>query len=131
MPAVLHRADLGDELRSLLELWLPRGMLRNMSIEKETKRSIRWMTFWRVATAVSAVPEDAFDVLAQGMYVGKNIFRELSKALYGLEQEHARRYYALTGLDPARADGDESRYQEIRIAAGDEKRPDFDEDEDD
>lgn len=94
-----------------------------MSIERETKRALRWLTFWRIVTAALGIFEDVFGVLARLAEVGKQFFRELSKASFAIENEHARRYYSLTGLDPARADGDESRYQEIRIVAGDEKRP--------
>lgn len=104
-----------------------------MSVEKETRRALRWMGFWRIVVSGISVFEDLFGVLSNLMLVGREFFRQLSKTAYTFEQEHARRYFALTGLDPARADGDEERYQEIRITAGVEERPSFgfDEDEDD
>ena len=94
------------------------------SIEKQTRKAIRWMSFWRGVTAVLGGFEDVFQALGNLVLAGRNFFAELGRSTYGLEQEHARRYFALTGLDPARADGDDGRYREIRIAAGAEVRED-------
>lgn len=109
---------------------LPESGLR-VSVEKETRRALRWMSWWRVVTACLGLIEDLIRAVENLVQSVRNFFAELAKAAYGHEQDHARRYYALTGLDPARADGDEDRYREIRIAAGDERRieddPDFDE----
>ena len=84
------------------------------------------MTFWRSVTALLAIGEDVFNALARILNAFGAFFQQLSKAAFALEQEHARKYFALTGLDPARADGDDERYMEVRITAGAEERPAWD-----
>jgi len=101
-----------------------RMWVRLMSIEKETRKAIRWMTWWRGVTAFFGIFEDLFKALSNVVRVFEEFFAQLAKSTYALEMEHARKYFALTGLDPARADGDEDRYREVRIAAGAEKRED-------
>jgi hypothetical protein len=93
-----------------------------MSIERETRKAIRWMTFWRGVTAFLGLFEDVLKALANMVRAVENFFAELARGTYALEMEHTRKYFALTGLDPARADGDEDRYREVRIAAGAEER---------
>jgi hypothetical protein len=93
-----------------------------MSVERETRKAIRWMTWWRCVTAFFGIFEDLFKALSNVVRVFEEFFAQLAKSTYALEMEHARKYFALTGLDPARADGDEDRYREVRIAAGAEKR---------
>lgn len=93
-----------------------------MSIERETKRALRRLTLWRITTAFFSLWEDVWQGVARLPHAIASLASECSKASYALEQEHARRYFALTQLDPARADGDDDRYREIRIAAGAEER---------
>lgn len=100
-------------------------------IERETKRALRGMSYWRVVTATLGMFEDLIQALVSAVSAVHKGVSELARVAYMHECEHARRYIALTGLDPARADGDDGRYQEVRIAVGSEDRPEFGEDDDD
>lgn len=98
------------------------------SVERQTSLALRRLTLWRLATAFFSFWEDAWQGLSRLPLAVASAAAECSKATYSLEQEHARRYFALTQLDPARADGDDDRYREIRIAAGVEEREETNED---
>jgi len=99
-----------------------------VSIENETRKALRRLSFWRIVTAFFSLWEDCWQGLSRLPMAIASLASECSKAAYALEQEHARRYFALTQLDPARADGDDDRYREIRIAAGAEEREGTNED---
>lgn len=99
-----------------------------MSVERQTRRSLRWMFLWRLITAFFTLWEEVWVAIGRLPICIASAAGEISKASYAMEQEHARRYFALTQLDPARADGDDDRYREVRIAAGAEEREKEDED---
>lgn len=104
---------------------------RSDSIERQTRRALRRVVLWKTIGNLLMWPERLFSGLATILKDVGRIFDDLSAAVFNLEQDAARRYFALTQLDLARAIGDDDRYREIRVAAGAEEPEEYPDPDDD
>lgn len=92
-----------------------------MNVERQVRRA-RWlMAFWRVVVSVLEVPERVIRAVVTLLHAFADFFAALARIAFTMELDAARRYYALTGLDLAAANGEDDRYRMIRIVAGDEE----------
>jgi hypothetical protein len=84
------------------------------SVEAQVRRSLWRMTFWRIVTMLLLFPVRLFKAIS-------DVFDDLSSATFNFEQDAARRYYSLTGVDLGLAVGEPDRYRTIRMSAGEEE----------
>lgn len=91
-------------------------------MQREASASLRAVALWRVAFALATLVVDLAAVPLTFFGAFHSFAEELQAVCFVFEASHARRYYALTGFDPARAAGDENRYREARVLAGEESR---------
>lgn len=82
-----------------------------MSVERETRKALRRVIFWRITGAVISLPQALVRaVVALFNHIGDTL-DEFEGAIFFLELDAARRYQLLTGLDLAMAAGEDSRYE--------------------
>lgn len=74
-----------------------------MSAEKLVTRQLRRMAFWRVVGDIVAIPRRLLAGIVEAL-------ENLDTAIFYLELDAARQYEQLTGVDMARASGNEFRY---------------------
>jgi len=95
-----------------------------MNVEKEVRRTVRRMVFWRVVCHLLHVPGGVLNA-AQGLLeVFITFFNRLSDTAFYFELEAARRYRLLTGLDLGVAAGYPARYTgltETAVAEAEER----------
>lgn len=85
-----------------------------MSVEREARKALRRMLFWRLVGECFILPQ----VLLSGLQalvggIGR-WFKNLELAFFTMELDAARRYQLLTNLDLGRAMGDGGRYAGLR-----------------
>lgn len=78
-----------------------------MSVEKQVKRAVRRMFFWRLVGDLVSLPRMLF-------YSVSKFFTNVENAVFAMEIDAARQYYGLTTLDLGRAAGDPDRYRGVR-----------------
>ena len=101
-----------------------------MSIERQVRMSLWRLSAWRLVVTLIELPEALFRALATLVHVAETFFSKLSIVAFQMELDAARKYFALTGLDLAKANGDDDRYRAVRIAAGVEEEEEYDAEED-
>jgi len=82
----------------------------SVSIEEQARQALRRIIFYRLLGEVFSLPQfilGGFVSLLVG--IGK-WFNRLELAIFALEQDAARRYILLTGLDLGTATGEPGRY---------------------
>ncbi len=72
-------------------------------VEKEVRRARRSLIWWRLLGDVIGLPKMLLRVLAQWV-------ANVESTVFIMEIDAARRYKALTGVDPGIATGDTDRY---------------------
>lgn len=82
-----------------------------MSIEKQARKALRRVVFWRIVGGVVRLPHALLRALASLLNAVGDLFGEVQDAVMYFELDAARRYQLLTGTDLALASGDESRYE--------------------
>lgn len=102
-------------------------------IEGMSGKAMRRLVAYRVAGAGAELVSELFKSMAKVPGALSDFSAEVGSSIFSLEVEEARRYYTLTGMDPAKCDGDDVRYREVRVLAGDEEELEslFVEDDDD
>ncbi len=84
-----------------------------MSIERETKRALRGVVFWRIVGDGLGIIPKTFAVIAVFFNQLASWARNIEQAIFYMELDSARKYRALTGTDLALAQGDPTRYASI------------------
>lgn len=69
------------------------------------RRALRAVVLWRLAFEIVAIPRRLLQAVVE-------ILDRLEYAVFYYELDAARRYHALTGIDLAKAAGDEHRYED-------------------
>lgn len=85
-------------------------MTENGSIEKQARRALRRMIFYRVLGELMSLPQVIIQPLRGFFKLLGDFFRQMELAIFQLELDAARRYKLLTGLDLPTAAGDPGRY---------------------
>ena len=81
-----------------------------MSIEKQARRALRRMVFWRIAAELLWLPQAVvIGLMAFAQYV-LNWLKSTEMALFYFELDAARRYKLLTGIDLGAASSAPQRY---------------------
>lgn len=77
-----------------------------MSAEKLARRTLRSVALWRFVAELLAAPRRVLQAVVE-------ILDRLENSVFYFELDAARRYHDLTGIDIAKAAGDEHRYAEM------------------
>lgn len=88
-------------------------------VEKQTRRALRGMAFWRVVVIILNLPCYLMSGIIQLCTVIKTWLADLSDAAMYFELDAARRYKALTGLDLGFAVGSPTRYAGLVVGRAD------------
>lgn len=81
-----------------------------MSVEQQARRAMRRLMFYRFLGEVFSLPQFILKALVSVMSCAGQWFNRLEMAVFALEQDAARRYMLLTGLDLGTATGEPGRY---------------------
>lgn len=81
-----------------------------MSVEKEARRALRRVVFYRLLGEVFSFPQVFLRVLSALMLGLCRWFNKVEVTIFCLEQDAARRYMLLSGLDLGTATGEPGRY---------------------
>ena len=80
------------------------------SIEKQAKRALRRMVFWRLVGEILWLPQAVFVGLMAFMQYLLNWLKSVEMTIFYLELDAARRYKLLTGTDLGAASSAPQRY---------------------
>lgn len=90
-----------------------------MSIEKQARRALWRILFWRLTGELFVLPQHLC-AIGQSIFVSLGRwFKALEMAIFSMELDAARRYQLLTGTDLATAAGDPSRYGALNPVTAD------------
>lgn len=81
-----------------------------MSVERQARRALRRMIFWRCVLNLLDLPRDLFRVASSFFAAFADLFDDVSRACFYFELDAARRYRLLTGVDMGVASGTDERY---------------------
>lgn len=79
-----------------------------MNVERQIRRTRRWLVFWRLMGDVIGVPRTLCRALDKCLLM-------FERTIFYLELDAARRYRALTGADLAIGLGEPNRYSGLDI----------------
>lgn len=91
-----------------------------MSVEKQARRALRRVVFWRIVLNFADLPRDLFRAAAAFFGAFADFFDDVSTALFYFELDAAREYRLLSGFDLGVAVGNEERYMGTRPGAWDQ-----------
>lgn len=80
------------------------------STEKQVRKALRRMVFWRIAGELLRIPAAFLNALSIFFQVLVQWISSVEVAIFYFELDAARRYKLLTGVDPAAASGAPARY---------------------
>jgi len=80
------------------------------SIEKQTRRALRRVVFYRILGDCFALPQFILKALVALIAGISRFFNRIEITIFCLEQDAARRYSLLSGLDLGTATGEPGRY---------------------
>lgn len=103
-----------------------------MNLERQARRALRRVVFFRLLAALVAAPADLFSWIAGAFGWLAGLCREAETAVFYFELDAARAYRNVTGFDLGVATGTEERYMGTRPGAWEEavKDEEFDNFED-
>lgn len=81
-----------------------------MSVEKQARRALWRMVFWRMVGELVSLPKALFSVGGMVLEAIAQWFQRVEMALFSLELDAARRYKLLTGVDMGTAMRQPGRY---------------------
>lgn len=88
-----------------------------MSVEKQARRALRRMVFWRLVSDVAEIPYDVCKAIAGLFDVIASFSNKVSLSFFYFELDAAREYRLLTGVDMGVATDNEQRYIGTRPGA--------------
>ena len=81
-----------------------------MSVEKHARRALRRLIFYRLLGEIFSLPQFILAAVVK-LFMGIGQWcNRIELAIFALEQDAARRYILLTGLDLGTATGEPGRY---------------------
>lgn len=84
--------------------------MRSPSVEKQARKALRRLTFYRLLGELIALPQVICKAVISILMSFGRWFNRIELAIFALEQDAARRYILLTGLDLGTATGEPGRY---------------------
>lgn len=81
-----------------------------MSVEQESRKALRRLMFYRLLGECFSLPQFLLKAVVH-LFMGIGTwFNRIELAIFAMEQDAARRYMLLTGLDLGTATGEPGRY---------------------